>query len=65
MCTIILCLITTSNNKKLNSINEDSNDNFFDDLYSEFNIERVYAKRSINSNGKGRGQITEILVRNY
>lgn len=45
--------------------NEDPNDNFFDDLYSEFNIERVYAKRSINANGKGRGQITEILVRNY
>ena len=45
--------------------NEDENDNFFDDLYGEFTIDRVLAKRSINSNGKKRGQINEILVRNY
>lgn len=29
---------------------KDENDNFFDDLYSEFNIQRVEAKRSINAN---------------
>ena len=45
--------------------NEDENDNFFDELYKDFTIERVYAKRSINSDGKNRGNITEILVRNY
>lgn len=45
--------------------NEDPNDNFFDDLYKDFNIERVQAKRSINSNGKKRGLINEILVTNY
>lgn len=45
--------------------NVDKNDNFFDDIYKDFNIERVYAKRSINSNGSKRGAITEILVRNY
>ncbi len=45
--------------------NEDENDNFFDDLYGDFNIERVQAKRSINSNGKKRGLINEILVTNY
>ncbi len=45
--------------------NEDENDNFFDDLYGDFTIDRVLAKRSINSNGKKRGQINEILVRNY
>ena len=45
--------------------NTNPKDNFFDDLYSKFTIERVYAKRSINSNGNGRGKITEILVRNY
>ncbi|MDO5859571.1 Dam family site-specific DNA-(adenine-N6)-methyltransferase [Methanobrevibacter sp.] len=45
--------------------NEDENDNFFDDLYAEFTIERVKAKRSINSNGKNRGKINEILVMNY
>ena len=31
----------------------------------EINIERVKAKRSINSNGKKRGAINEILVTNY
>lgn len=45
--------------------NEDANDNFFDDLYKDFNINRVKAKRSINSNGKKRGAINEILVTNY
>ena len=45
--------------------NEDVNDNFFDDLYKDFTIERVQAKRSINSNGKKRGLINEILVTNY
>lgn len=51
------------NNSDLKNVDE--SDNFFDDLYGEFNIERVYAKRSINSNGKKRGKITEILVSNF
>ncbi|MDO5848513.1 MAG: DNA adenine methylase [Methanobrevibacter sp.] len=45
--------------------NTDENDNFFDDLYKDFTINRVFAKRSINSNGEKRGKITEILVKNY
>jgi len=45
--------------------NVDPEDNFFDDLYGDFNIERVQAKRSINSNAKKRGLINEILVTNY
>ncbi len=45
--------------------NEDETDNFFDDLYKDFTIDRVQAKRSINSNGKKRGLINEILVTNY
>ena len=45
--------------------NYDKNDNFFDDLYNSFNVERIYAKRFINSNGNKRGPITEILVSNY
>lgn len=43
----------------------DPNDRFFDDLYQEFVIERVLARRSINSDSRARGEITEILVRNY
>jgi len=45
--------------------NHDQEDNFFDELYSNFNIKRVDAKRSINSKGQSRGKIKEILVRNY
>ncbi|MYD42950.1 MAG: Dam family site-specific DNA-(adenine-N6)-methyltransferase [Gammaproteobacteria bacterium] len=32
---------------------------------SKFTVGRVKARRSINSDGKGRGEINEILVRNY
>ena len=45
--------------------NEDPNDNFFDDLYKNFNIYRVMARRSINSDGRGRGLIKELLITNY
>lgn len=40
-------------------------DNFFDDLYHDFYIERVYAKRNINANASKRGNLTELLIRNY
>lgn len=40
-------------------------DNFFDVLYAAYQIERVWASRSINSNPNKRGKLTEILVRNY
>jgi len=39
--------------------------NFFDDLYRDFTIERVYAKRCINANPSKRGALTELLIRNY
>jgi len=45
--------------------NVDTNDNFFDNLYSHFKIERVYASRAINSKGSKRGKISELLVANY
>src|SRR5690554_4302922 len=41
------------------------NDNFFDDLYSDFQIGRVDAKRSINANPKKRGKLKELLIINY
>jgi DNA adenine methylase len=40
------------------------NNNFFDDLYSEFNIRRVFARRNINSNPNKRGELTELLITN-
>jgi DNA adenine methylase len=41
------------------------NDNFFDNLYSNFNIKRVFARRNINSNPNKRGELTELLITNY
>lgn len=38
-------------------------DDFFDKLYEEFFIERVYAKRSINANAAKRGTLTELLIK--
>ena len=43
----------------------DPNNTFFDDLYSEYQISRVWAKRSINSNPSKRGKLTELLIFNY
>ncbi|ABN52741.1 MAG TPA: DNA adenine methylase [Hungateiclostridium thermocellum] len=45
--------------------NENPDDNFFDELYKEFFIHRIKAKRAINSNGSRRGLISELLVTNY
>lgn len=56
------CLLMLSNSDPKNS---NENDNFFDDLYKGFEIERVYAKRMINCQADKRGNITEIVVRNY
>lgn len=45
--------------------NTNENDNFFDELYREFNIQRTKAARAINSNAKKRGQLTELLIKNF
>lgn len=45
--------------------NMDPDDDFFDDLYSDFHIERVKANRSINCNGKKRGKINELIIKNF
>lgn len=38
--------------------------NFFDDLYSDFTILRVDARRSINANPEKRGSLKELLITN-
>ncbi|MCA9979344.1 MAG: DNA adenine methylase [Anaerolineales bacterium] len=45
--------------------NEDPEDNFFVDLYQDFQIHKVSAKRMINSKSAGRGEISELLITNY
>jgi len=38
---------------------------FFDNLYSNYEINRVFASRMINSNAEKRGKLTELLITNY
>lgn len=45
--------------------NSDPGDGFLEELYRDFSIRRVPARRSINSDKSGRGEITEIVVTNY
>ncbi len=44
--------------------NVDKGNQYFDKLYSGYNIKRVNAKRAINSNGGKRGEIHELLIHN-
>ncbi|MDJ0617128.1 MAG: DNA adenine methylase [Calothrix sp. MO_192.B10] len=45
--------------------NQDSKDNFFENAYSDYRIERVKANRNINSDTSKRKSINEILIMNY
>ncbi len=45
--------------------NNDIDDNFFDELYKNYNINRVKATRMLNSNASLRGAINELLITNY
>jgi len=55
-------LVVISNSDPKNS---DENDNFFDELYENFTIDRVSAKRMINCIGEKRSKISELLISNY
>jgi DNA adenine methylase len=52
-------MLSNSDPKNLNP-----KDTFFDDLYTGFHIQRVAAKRNINSKAEKRGAITELLITN-
>lgn len=53
-------MLSNSDPKNINP-----NDDFFENIYSKFNISRVDAKRSINSDPNKRNSIKEIVVTNY
>lgn len=48
-----------------NPKNTNKEDNFFEDIYKGFYINEISAKRMINANSKGRGEISELLITNY
>ena len=45
--------------------NSNSEDDFFDKIYSAHKIKRVEATRMINCNSKSRGKIKELLISNF
>lgn len=51
-----------SNSDPKNTVKDDE---FFDELYRDFKIDRVFANRAINSNPDRRGKISELLIQNY
>ena len=53
-------MLSNSNPKNVNK-----EDDFFERIYKGFNINEVSAKRMINANAKGRGEISELLITNY
>ncbi|HCE58004.1 MAG TPA: modification methylase [Prolixibacteraceae bacterium] len=44
--------------------NQNADNHFFDDIYQQFNIQRVFASRMVNSNAEKRGKLTELLITN-
>ena len=44
---------------------EGEGNGFFDKLYCNYDIQRVLATRSVNANPSKRGQLSEIVIRNY
>lgn len=54
-------LIVASNSDPHNANEQDE---FFDNLYADFNIERVQAARMVSSNARCRGPINELLISN-
>lgn len=41
------------------------NTNLIKELYKDYNIHHIEAKRNINSNGKKRGKVEEVIITNY
>ncbi len=53
------------NNKGIKFLLSNSSTEFIRDLYQDYNIFSIKAKRSINSKGNARGEVTEVLIKNY
>ncbi|MDD2402765.1 MAG: DNA adenine methylase [Clostridia bacterium] len=52
-------------NKGIKFLLSNSATDFILELYKDYNIEIIKAKRTINSNADKRGEVDEVLVRNY
>lgn len=55
----------TLNDKGVKFLLSNSASDFIKEIYSDYNIHVVHANRAINSNPLKRGQVSELLIRNY
>ena len=46
-------------------LGKNGTDRFFDDLFIDYKIERVWASRNVNAIASKRGKLSELLIRNY
>ena len=61
-----LCLVCNNLNKQgIRFMLSNSATPFIKELYSNFNITIVKAKRAVNSKGDKRGEVDEVVIRNY
>lgn len=51
--------------KKVNWMLSNNNTELIRDLFKDYNTYVVKAKRSINTNGEGRGSVEEVIITNY
>lgn len=58
-------LCDSLNKKGVKFLLSNSSTDFIRELYKDYRIEIIKAKRAINSKGDSRGEIDEVLVRNY
>ena len=58
-------LCDTLNKKGVKFLLSNSDCEFIRELYKDYNIVTIKAKRAINSNGNNRGAVSEVLIRNY
>mgnify|MGYP003292908406 CR=1 FL=1 len=54
-----------TNNEYKEEYDEEYIKKLVNDLYKDYNIVTIQAKRTINSNANNRGAISEVLIRNY
>jgi len=58
-------LVKELTNKGVFVMTSNANTPFIQELYKDFNIHIIEAKRNINSKGDGRGKVEEVIVTNY
>lgn len=53
------------NNRGVKFMVSNANTEFINEIYKDFNIHVIEARRAINSKGDGRGKVEEVIITNY